>query len=174
MTDDLTPDTNSGAKPGAKSGVNWTRVLLFTSLAINLLVVGMVAGAFIRSGGGPGRMVDEGSVLRDMGYGPYGQALTPEERRAMRRAVERKAKDLATNREALRQQMQTLLEALRKQPYDPAVVHAIVTQQQTRLKERWDIGRDLLLGHIDAMTDAEREQYAKRLARIVRRPARAN
>jgi len=170
MMDDLSPDTKSGTK----SGVNWTRVLLFTSLAINLLVVGMVAGAFIRSGGGPGRMAGEGAVLRDMGYGPYGQALTPEERRAMRGAVARKAQDLATNREALRQQMQTLLEALRKQPYDPAVVHAIVTQQQTRLKERWDIGRDLLLGHIDAMTDAERAQYAKRLARILRRPARAN
>jgi len=160
--------------PGRESGVNWTRVLLFSSLAINLLVAGMMAGAFLRSGGGPGRMSPENSVLRDLGYGPYGMALTPEERRAVRSAVARKAKDLATNRQELRAQMLTLLEALRKQPYDPAVVHNIVTQQQARLKERWDIGRELLLEHIDAMTDQERAQYAKRLARILRRPARRN
>jgi uncharacterized membrane protein len=160
--------------PGPKSRPNWPRILLFASLAVNLLVAGMVAGAFLRSGAGPGRPPTENAVLRDLGYGPYGQALTPEERRAVRRATERKAKDLATNRDELRRQMLTLLEALRKTPYEASVVHAIVTEQQARLKERWDIGRELLLDHIDAMTDDERAQYAKRLARILRRPARRN
>ena len=54
-----------------KKPMRWGRYVLFGSLALNLLIVGMVAGALF----GGHRDRDRNPLLRDIGFGPFVQAL---------------------------------------------------------------------------------------------------
>ena len=69
--------------PPAASGKG-LRIALGISVALNLLVVGLVAGALLRDGDPRARMV------RDLDFGPFTEALSPRDREALRRSfVER-------------------------------------------------------------------------------------
>ena len=65
----------SSPSPGAP---RWMRVLLVLSLALNLLVAGLLIGDAL-TGGGPGR----GPRPAEMALGPVAQALDPADRRAI-------------------------------------------------------------------------------------------
>jgi len=155
--------------PSPKSGFRWGRLLLFVSLAVNLLIVGMVAGAVYRNGGPPANRAEQ-PPLRDLGYGPYGRALSQDDRRDIDRAMAKRAGDLNANRDEFRSQIKALLKALRTSPYDGKTVRAIIGSQQERLLQRQDIGRILLLEQIEAMSEDERKKFANRLARSLRGP----
>lgn len=154
--------------PKAKPRVRWVRVLLFTSLALNLLIVGMIGGAFWRNGGPPGVSSASSVPLRDLGYGPYGHALSRQDRQKIGHAMAQRSRALKANREEVHAQIVTLLAALRMTPYDHGAVRTIVTEQQARLLDRQVIGRDLLLDHINSMDDDVRVSYARRLERSFR------
>lgn len=156
--------------PPKKSGFRWGRALLFVSLSLNLLIVGMVAGAVYRIGGPPMNN-SERPPLRDLGYGPYGRALSRDDRRDIDSAMAERAGDLNANRDEFRGQIKALLKALRTAPYDGKTVSAIIGAQQERLFQRQDIGRVLLLEQIESMSDDERDDFAKRLARSLRGPS---
>ncbi len=158
--------------PSPKSGFRWGRLLLFVSLSINLLIVGMVAGAIYRNGG-PANHTEK-PPLRELGYGPYGRALSKENRRDIEQAMLARAGDLNANRDEFRGQIKALLKALRTSPYDAKTVRAIIGSQQERLLQRQDIGRIILLEQIEAMSDEERTKYANRLARSLRGPRPGN
>ncbi|MEE9388844.1 MAG: periplasmic heavy metal sensor [Paracoccaceae bacterium] len=161
----MTDSNDTGAKPG----VRWGRILLVGSLALNLLVVGMVAGSMFR-GGGPGKPVArENPPLHDLGYGPYGRAFTKEDRQQISRSLAAHAPDLRQNREDFRTRSLALLDALRQTPYEPETVAALMAAQETKLQERQEIGKMLLLDHIAGMDDTARQKYADRLARNLRR-----
>ena len=153
-----------------KTGFRWGKGLLFISLAANLLIVGMVAGAVYRNGGPPARHAEQ-PPLRDLGYGPYGRALSQDDRRDIDRAMAERSGDLNANRDEFRVQIKALLKALRTSPYDGKTVGAIIGAQQERLLQRQDIGRVLLLEQIENMSDDERSKFANRLARSLRGPA---
>lgn len=156
-----------GAKPQKSRRLPWGRIVLFTSLAFNLLVVGLVAGALLR----PDRF-DGRPPLRDLGYGPFGAALSPEDRHELGRRLVDRAGDLRSNREELRRQFAEMLAALRAQPFDTSALTAVVEQQKGKLAERQEIGQALLMERITAMTDAERREFADRLERALTRAAR--
>lgn len=157
-------------KPTGRRGLPWLRIVLVVSLALNLLVAGMAAGAWLRHDRSDAA-VHHGS-LRDLGYGPFGEALSVEDRRELARDLTGKARDLQANRSRIRQEFQAMLEALRTSPFDAEAFEAVATRQQERLAERQAIGRRLLLDRIEAMTDAERSVYADRLERSLRRAVR--
>lgn len=148
-------------------GLPWGRIVLIASLALNLLIVGLVAGALLRHHGFDGR-----PPLRDLGYGPFGAALSPEDRHELGRRMGDRAGDLRNNRQDLRRQFAEMLAALRAQPFDAAALAALVEQQKIILAERQAIGQALLLERIAAMSDAERAAFADRLERTMRRVAR--
>ena len=160
---------NDPTKPTGRHGLPWLRIVLVVSLALNLLVVGMVAGAWLRHDRSDA--VRHGS-LRDLGYGPFGEALSVEDRRDLARDLTGKARDLQANRSRIRQEFQAMLDALRTSPFDAETFEAVTTRQQERLAERQAIGRRVLLDRIEAMTDAERSVYADRLERSLRRTVR--
>ena len=153
-----------------KTGL-WLRVVLFASLAINLLIVGMVAGAMLRGGPGPPARARADVAFFDLGNGPIGRALSHDSRRQIGRGMEARQPDLRANREAVRQQYGALVQALRAEPFDAELVDAIISQQQHHLLARQDIGKRLLVGHVAEMSAAERAEYANRLDRFLRRSA---
>ena len=81
--------------PPSKSG-RGVRIALAISLGVNLAVVGVFAGAMLRDGHGM-----RGSMVRDLGFGLFTEALSREDRRAMRDSLFERAPDI---REARRVQ----------------------------------------------------------------------
>lgn len=144
----------------------WPRILLFGSLAMNLLVVGLLAGAVLRHG--PERR-EGGAELRDFGLGPFGNAFTRADRRAIGNAMKDKAGDLRKNREVFRQEFTLLLDALRATPFDAEAVRDSVVAQRLELEVRQDIGQQLVLERISAMSDEDRAKFADRLERSMNR-----
>ena len=149
-------------EPSRESRIGWGRILLFASLAANLLIVGMVVGAMLRQDRA-GRNAPPRPSLAELGYGPYGRALSQQDRRAIDQKMAGHADNLHASRLQMRRQIQTLLQALRTSPFDPDVVRIIVTEQQGMLLQRQEVGRQVLLGQIEAMSDAERAAFADRL-----------
>jgi uncharacterized membrane protein len=147
----------------------WTRVVLFASLALNLLIVGAIGGMVVR--GGPGRMGggEFPPPLRDLGYGVFGHALSQDDRRSIGQEMVKHSGDLNANRREIRTRVDGLLTALRADPYDAAQVQQLITQQQAQLLKRQQIGQDLLLDQIGKMSVKDRTEFAKRLERLIRR-----
>ena len=65
----------------------WIKIILFASLAFNLLIVGLVVGTVM---GGP-RDRDKNPILRDLGFGPFVQALDRSEKRALTDAMKQQS-----------------------------------------------------------------------------------
>ncbi len=134
------------------------RVALALSVAVNLAVLGLVAGVMLRDG--PGM---RGAMVRDLGFGPYTEALRPEDRKALRRALFEKAPEILETRRMMHEDMQALLGLLRAEPFDgPAFRNRMETQHE-RMEHQLQLGQGLLQDFIAAMPAAERRAFADRL-----------
>lgn len=147
------------ARPGAGKGL---RIALGLSVAFNMLVVGLVAGAVLRDGGPRDRMV------RDLDLGPFTEAFRPEDREEMRRAFIARMPALRDMRQAMRGDFAALLEVLRSEPFDVEAARAILRQQRGRMQERVDLGQSLILDRLASMTPDDRAAFADRLERRLR------
>ena len=143
----------TGAKPA-----RWKNWLLVGSLALNLFVAAVVAGAALRHPHPP-----HGDGVRDVGFGPYTAALSPEDRAALRDAFIAAAPDFRQKREELRADVQRLAESLRADPWDAAATEAILARQGAQLTERMDLGRKLFLERLTAMGPEARRALADRI-----------
>ncbi len=161
-------DPTVAATPGQKPPRSWGKILLFVSLAFNLLVVGLVAGVLI---GGP-RDRDRNPALRDLGFGPFVWALPREDQRALREAMRGAEGSFRENRTRIRSQFEAILTALRAEPYDPSEVERLVVAQQDRISERQALGKRILLDRITVMSPDERVAYANKLAEALQRGRR--
>jgi hypothetical protein len=161
-------DAGNGKTP------RWIKVLLFASLSMNLLVVGLVAGTYFRHA--PSGRYDDVrySPLRELGYGPFIYALSPSDKKAIGRSWSERSGDLRANRDEVRAQFRALLGLLRKTPFEIEAVQDIVQNQQVKLSERQKIGQQMLLDRIAAMTGDERAEFARRLERSLSRSFRRN
>lgn len=148
--------------PAAKVGKG-LRIALGVSVAVNLLILGLVAGALLRDGGPRERLV------RDLDFGPFTEALSPEDRDALRRAYVARSPDLGGMRQEMRTDLEAFLAALRAEPFDPAALVRVMENQQGRMARRIELGQDLLLERLTAMDGREREAFAERLERRLRR-----
>lgn len=140
-------------------------VLLFFSLALNLLVVGAVAGLVLTGGpkGDPGR----GAV--DFGTGPLVRAMADEDRAALRETLRESRPFDRGDRIEMRQNTRALITLLREDTLDVSAVRDVIGRQQQRLRAGQDQLLDAWLGQIDAMTPEARAAYADRLAGQMRR-----
>lgn len=161
MTETVTAPPPSPPPATPKSGRK-LRIALAVSVALNLLIVGLVAGAMLR-GGPPDRMV------RDLDFGPFTEALTSEDRDALRRDFIRQAPDLRDMRRQMRDDFRSVLAALRADPFDAEALRDVVANQGDRMAARLALGQDLILARIAAMTPAERAAFADRLERRLER-----
>lgn len=143
------------AAPKAGRGM---KIALILSLTLNLLIFGVMGGAMLAHGGR-----DDPRRVRDVGFGPYTEALSPEDRKALRDAFIKAVPDFRAGREEARADVAKLAEAIRAEPYDRAAVEAVFASQAERIEARLTIGRNLLLDRLDAMAPEARAALAGRI-----------
>ena len=125
------------------------RTVLGVSLALNLLVVGVVAGAlWTRGGWSPAPQAVPGQML---GPVPFLAALDQADRAAMRTGWRARGPDLRRLRSERREELQALADALRSDPFDPAALEAVLEDQSRRLAERQALARGLLMERVAEM-----------------------
>ncbi|WP_424969536.1 periplasmic heavy metal sensor [Dinoroseobacter sp. S76] len=142
--------------------------LLYGSLALNLLVIGLVVGAVL--GGGPrgpgGKPLFIDSPI------PLIRALDDTTRDTLKAALDDHRSKSAGGPRARVRQTRALLDTLRSTPFDPAAFETLLTSQSEAMAARNAAGRAALTGAIAQMSDAERSAYADRIEEVLR--ARAN
>ncbi len=106
-TDKQSPDGNE-RKPAGQSGGRGVTVALALSLVLNLLLIGLIAGAVAR--GQAGR---HGMIGGDAGFGPLTAGLSHEDRRALRERYEALRPDFRAERSAMRDDFLALAEVLK-------------------------------------------------------------
>lgn len=151
------------APTATKSAGRGLRVALGISVALNLLVAGLVAGAVLRDGGPRDRMV------RDLDFGPFTEALSPEDRAALRQDFMGQMPDLRAVRREMRGDLEALLAVLRVEPFDRAAAAAVLERHGERVRSRTELGQTLLLDRFAAMSPEARDAFADRLERRLRR-----
>lgn len=139
------------------------RIALAISVALNLAVAGIVAGAWLKEGPPRERMP------RDLSFGPFSEALDAKDRRALRKALMDRAPGFREARTAAREEFAALLIALRASPFEADALQAALTAIETRMADRLTLGRELMAERFLAMTDAERLAFADRLENGLRR-----
>jgi len=147
-----------------KSGTGrWMRVLLVVSLAVNLAVAGAVAGWALRHGGHHGHHPSR----LDMAGGPLTRALSDEDRREIGRRMRVVWRETRADRADLGASFDALVGDLRAVPFDPDRVAERMREQREGFAARFEMGQEVLIAHLAAMSDADRAAYADRLeARI--------
>ncbi len=155
----MSGNDNQGAGTGMRL---WLRVLLFSSLALNLLIVGLVAGAFFRigkDGGGPPYSPALGAVMF--------RELPDADRDHLRRGFDPSKRD--GHRQQRRADAEALASALRASPFDLEAVRDVLAGQAARRAALQQGMQDAWLERIAAMTDDERLSYADRVEKGARR-----
>ena len=161
QTPTQTPTQTPGEKPKSGRGL---RIALALSVALNLAVLGVVAGAMLRDG--PGMRA---AMVRDLGFGPYTEALAPEDRKALRRALFDRAPEIRDTRRLMREDTGALLDLLRADSFDAEAFKARMEAQHARMEKQLRLGQDLLQDFIAAMTPEARRAFADRLEAGLRR-----
>lgn len=136
----------------------WMRLTLFVSLALNVLVVGAIAGFLLM--GSPDRRSDRDRF--DFGSF-YMRALSEQDQRALRRDFVSGLQKQGRDRGAFLSDLSATLDTLRATPFDAEAFEAALADQSRARAQREDIGRQILANRIATMTDAERATYADRI-----------
>ncbi|MQQ08863.1 periplasmic heavy metal sensor [Epibacterium sp. SM1979] len=146
-------DAQTPQKPS--KGPRWVRILLVISLAVNVAVVGVMAGTAYRikdrRGGHDGPPSLSVMVFR---------AMEPEMRRDLMRRAAGHHKDLRAQRHADRD---ALYQALRAEPFDAAAVAAVLEEQAQRQYQVREGLRMVWLEEVSQMSAEERAQLIERL-----------
>ena len=149
-----------------KSAGRGLKLLLAVSLALNLAVAGTVAGMALRVHD-PDRPPP--AAVRDLNFGPFTEALTRDQRRAMLRGFAEQGPGLREMRTQMRADFDAVLTALRATPFDAAAFRAAVESQNSRVTARAEAGRDALVGLVLQMSDPERAAFLDRLEQALER-----
>ena len=145
-------------KPRGSRGL---KIALAVSLAINLCIAGVIAGVMLRDGPPPGG--------RDFGLGPLSEALSREDRKALRAIFVERHHDLRGSRREMRAEFDALVAALRAEPFDPAALDAALAAIAARNQALLDTGRELVAERLKAMDGAGRAAFADRLEKHIGR-----
>lgn len=148
--------------PPAPKPRRWLMPVLLVSVALNLLVVGVIAGSWL-SPDGPRRGGDDRRAVRGVLGEPFFRALPDEHRRELVSEIRQRGETFRDGREALRQRVANFLGALRAESFDRAEVKRLMDEQRRVATDRQDFGEALLLDRLEAMTSGERTSYADAL-----------
>lgn len=131
------------------------RIVLVVSLALNLAIAGLFVGSVVS-----GRWSAGPPAHFDIGMGPIGRALAPDERRDIRRSLMRDGSMRALN---LRGRMGDMIAAIETDPFDPQVMRGLMAEQIARTSALQGNVQDLLLQIIADMTPQRRAEFAQQL-----------
>lgn len=152
-----------------KPPFRWGRVVLFVSLALNLAVAGVVGGAVL------GRFGHDRNDLaaRDIGFGLFTEALTPQDRKALRGAYAQARPDMRAERQKMRNDLRTILSALRAEPFDVTVLQTALDTGSARIEARQAQGQVVVLDYLQKMSQPDRAALADRLEDSLKRRDRS-
>ncbi|WP_022702680.1 periplasmic heavy metal sensor [Pseudorhodobacter ferrugineus] len=161
-------DANPISLRAPKPPFRWGRVVLFVSLALNLAVAGVVGGAVLGRFG-PDR---HDIAARDVGFGLFNDALSKEDRKALRRAYAQMNPDIRADRQKMRDDLQSVLVMLRADPFEVAPLRQALEAGAARITERQEQGQTVVLDYLATLSQAERAVVADRLEESLKRRAR--
>lgn len=151
-----------------KPGRRWLRWALIASLAVNLIFVGLIAGAAYRHAGGPGAVaVANGHGPRSYAT-PYVRALPRDVRRALFRDMRQGDRGIP-DRAGRRAMYNEVLAALRAEPFDADAVAGLVRRQGQVALDLQTAAEGAWLAQVGQMTVPERAAYADRVEEELRR-----
>ncbi len=162
MTTSVTPPVTP--VPALPAAPRWMKVALAASLAVNLGVAGLVIGSVLKDGP-PHRA----AMGQDFGFGPFTDALSKDDREALRQSFLTAAPEFRDQRRQTRADFDGLLSALRAVPFDAPGLRTLLDAQHTRAMSRFEIGRTLIYDRIAAMTPEARAAFADRLEEALKR-----
>lgn len=136
----------------------WLHLLLIVSLGLNLVMIGLALGAVLRFQGPEGIR----AAPRSPGLALY-HALPDRDRALMRRAM-RNTGDRSRHAE-----MDDIVTALQALPFNPDALESVLLRQASGREQATQAVQKLWIERVTAMTDKERTDYARKLARISRR-----
>ena len=144
--------TGTTARSALSAPLRW---VLVVSLALNLLVAGLVVGAALRDDG-PRRHME-------IGPGPLAKALSEADRRAILAELRERPGVGPPGREERRQAMAEVLAALRTEPFDRERAEAALASQAERLATVERAIQDAMIARVASMSPEERAAFADRL-----------
>ena len=135
---------------------NLWKILFGVSLALNLLIVGALGGAFMRKGKGPTANHLASGFL-------YMRALDFKDKRALRKEIlgNKDGRKLVKDRNQA--SFNSAVGILKSHPFDRAAFENLLDEQAKHAKLRQDSARIALVNRIENMTKEERRIYAQRL-----------
>lgn len=157
------PTSQTPVTTTPSSGV---KIALAISVALNLAVAGLAVGAWLNGG--------HRDMPRDMSFGPFSEALDTSDRKAIRRALLDRVGEFRASRNEARAEFQTLLNTLRADPFDADAMKAALSAIETRNAQRLELGRSLIETRLIEMSKEDRNAFADRLEKGLRRGGRAD
>lgn len=151
-------------QPRTPRRIKW---LLGVSLALNLAVIGLIAGAFWRHDG-PGRTFARAPGSENYAA-PYVAALPLAERRAIFRAMRQAGRAEVPDRTARRALYKDVIAALRSEPFEPAVLKTALDAQKSASLAVQSSVQTVWLERVSAMSASQRADYAFAIEEILRR-----
>lgn len=145
----------------------WLRWLLAASLALNLLVLGLVAGEALRHGPPAG-----GPRPTELALGPLARALEEGDRRAILEDLRGRPELDPLGRRERGQAFADILAAVRAEPFDEGRLREAMARQSARVEAAQQATQDAVVARLSALTPREREAFADRLERTERGPPR--
>lgn len=148
----------SGTSSGMSRG--W-RIALIASLALNLLVAGLVAGALLRGHDErPGRRPPMGSQI---GVAPILQILEPEDRRAMGREVYKDLRRNPERRKEMQARLGVIATLLRQETVDQDALEALFAEHLEEVVIRHEKVQSVLAETLASKSAEDRAALATRL-----------
>lgn len=142
----------------------WFKFLLALSLGLNLAVVGILAGFWLRADAPRDRPMG-------MGYAaPYVIALPRDVRRDVFGAI--RSDENLPKRSARRAHYTDMIELLRAERFDRGRAEAILTRQGSEVAQIQDVSRAAWLSAVADMDGSERSAYAERIEKVLSRGKR--
>ncbi|AHM02505.1 hypothetical protein roselon_00038 [Roseibacterium elongatum DSM 19469] len=168
MSDPNTPQTPTppDAAPRRKTGPV-VKLVLAVSLALNVLIMGLVAGAVTGRIGPSGP--DELPALRALGLGPFAVALDRDGRAAVRDALGERRAALRAERRIIGDSLRAVQMALRADPFDRAGASAAMVRSRAAAEALQRHGQEALLDHLQSLPLERRIALADDLGRAMRR-----
>lgn len=158
MTDPSPMPPEAGVESPKRRAPRWMTVLLVVSLGLNLLVVGLVAGAMVdqRRGG------DRAAFSID-GPNPFLRAFTDADAREIRRLLRPQAGDLMRGRAELGQAMRDALTELRADSLSEAELRRAFDDIKAINARRAAVAQDTVLAYLLTLDPEARRAFADRL-----------
>lgn len=157
--------TDRSARTSLPASFRW---LLVASLALNLLVVGLLIGSVL-SHGGAGR----GPRAMEMTLGPIARALEAEDRHAILHDLHDRPDLRSPDREERGAAFAEIVAAIRSEPFDRARAREAISHQAARVAGVEEAVREALVERLAVMAPTERAAFAGRLeAEIEKGPGR--